>query len=420
MAHHDFEPRLPIPGRGAVALPELAGTLSVRERDLADAERDFGGHVHRRPLAVAFPATAVDVATLVRFGRAHGIPVVPRGAGHSVDGQALVSGGIAIDMSTLGGVRPFGPDRISVDAGARWRAVVDTSLRSGTVPPVLPDYLELSVGGLLSTGGFGGASHRYGSQADNVHDLDVVTPDGELVTCSPTTNPALFDAVRGTQGRHGIITRATVALTRAPSKVRRHRLTYHDLGAYLEDQRRLVDELRFDHVDGQAQYADGRWRFVLEAVSAQSPPIDDLRHDSAEIVEATYREFVDRILPIEARLRSTGSWYHPHPRANVLLPGASAGQVLASALAELTPEMLGVGGSVLLYLFPTARITAPHVPKARDPHTVLFGVQRTAPPGDLVTLQRMREANAALHATARRLGGASYAYPLDATDAQAA
>ncbi len=420
MAHHDFEPRLPIPGRGAAALPELAGTLSVRERDLADAERDFGGHVHRRPLAVAFPATAVDVATLVRFGRTHGIPVVPRGAGHSVDGQALVADGIAIDMSTLGGVRPVGPDRISADGGARWRAVVEASLRGGTVPPVLPDYLELSVGGLLSTGGFGGASHRYGSQADNVHDLDVVTPDGELVTCSPTVEPELFDAVRGTQGRHGIITRATVALTRAPSAVRRHRLTYHDLGAYLGDQRRLVDEPRFDHVDGQARYVDGRWSFVLEAVSTHSPSLDDLAHDSAEIIEATYREFVDRIQPIEAQLRSTGSWYHPHPRANVLLPGAHAERVLAGAFAELTPEMLGVGGSVLLYLFPTARVHAPHVPKARDPYTVLFGVQRTSAPGDLVALQRMREANAALHATARRLGGASYAYPLDATDARAA
>ncbi|MEV6908586.1 FAD-binding protein [Amycolatopsis sp. NPDC051071] len=420
MAHHEFGPRLAIPGRGAVALPELAGTLSVRERDLADAERDFGGHVHRRPLAVAFPATAVDVAALVRFGRTHGIPVVPRGAGHSVDGQALVSDGIAIDMSTLKEVRPVDQDRISVDAGARWRAVVDTSLRDGTVPPVLPDYLELSVGGLLSTGGFGGASHRYGSQADNVHDLDVVTPDGELVTCSPTTNPELFDAVRGTQGRHGIITRATVALTRAPSTVWWHRLTYHDLGAYLGDQRRLVDELRFDHVDGQARFVDGHWRFILEAVSTRSPPIDDLACDSAEIIEAAYREFADRILPIEARSRSTGSWYHPHPRANVLLPGKHAETVLTEAFAELTPELLGTGGSVLLYLFPTARVQAPNVPKARDPYTVLFGVQRTSPPGDFVALQRMREANAALHATARRLGGASYAYPLDATDAQAA
>lgn len=420
-----------VPRRGAVTLPAFVGGISVRDGDLAAAARDFGHHVHRRPLAVLRPGSAFDVAEIMRFGRAHGLPVVARGAGHSVDGQAQVQGGIVVDMSSLAGVHAAGPDRISVDAGARWSAVVAVTLPHGTAPPVLTDYLELSVGGTLSVGGIGGASHRHGCQADNVHELDVVTPSGELLTCSATRNASLFDAVRGSQGQHGIITRATLALAPAPAAARCHRLTYHDLGTYLADQRRLIEEERFDHVDGQARYVDGSgWRYVLEAVSAYTPPdepddralLRDLAHErgSEEVVTGSYGDFLGRFVHIAAHLWSIGSWQLPHPRCNLLLPGRHAETVVSEVLVDLAPELLGLGGSVLLYAIPSARIAAPNVPTARDPLTVVLGVQRTAPPDDQWTLDRMRQANAALHQRAREIGGASYAYPSAHHDARAA
>jgi hypothetical protein len=408
------------PGPGVVAVPELDGVLSTRDSELTAASADFGNRVHHRPLAVLRPGSAADIAAIVRFGRGCGLAVVPRGSGHSVDGQAQIRGGIVVDMSSLAAVHSCGPDGISVDTGATWSAVVAATLARGLVPPVLPDYLELTVGGTLAAGGIGGASHRYGCQADNVRDLEVVTPDGELIACSPTRNADLFDAVRGTQGEHGIITRATLELMPAPSAARRYLLSYSDLGAFLADQRRLIANQRFDHLLGQARHA-GRagWEYLLEAVRTYTPPqepddralLDDLSHDRrSETAETSgYADFLHRLDPLVADLRSTGSWQQdPHPRCNVLLPGRHAEAIISGELSGCEPADIGEGGSVLIYAIPTARLAAPQMPKAQDPVTVVFGVQRTAPLGDPGTVERMRRANAELSATTKLLGGAGY------------
>ncbi|MBO0655511.1 FAD-binding protein [Streptomyces triculaminicus] len=417
------------------AVPGLRGVLSTREADLDAAARDFGNRVRRRPLAVLRPADAGDVAAVVRFGREHGITVVPRGAGHAVDGQAQARDGIVVDLSSLDGVGEAGPDAVTVDAGARWDAVADAVLPAGLTPIVLPDHLGLTVGGTLSAGGFGGTSHRHGCVADTVRDLEVVTRSGERVTCSPTGNAALFDAVRGTQGEHGIVTRATLALTRAPGAARRHLLPYRDLGTFLADQRRLIEDGRFHHVEGQARPAgDGEgagWVFVLEAMAAFDPPhepddralLAGLSHRrGAEETETTgYGDFLRRAAPLEARLRDTGSWQDdPHPRCNVLLPGRHAEDVIAATLAGLTAADIGPGGGVLLYPVPTERILAPHAPKAAgDAVTVLFGLQRTAPRGDPDALERMLRGNEALREAAAAVGGVRYTAPTAFHEARA-
>ncbi|WP_318219316.1 FAD-binding protein [Streptomyces sp. SCL15-6] len=404
-----------------LGLPPLRGTLSTRDSDLAAAARDFGNRIHLRPVAVLRPADAEDVATIVRFGRENGFAVVPRGAACSVDGQAQTSDGIVVDLSSLSAVGEPAPGLVRVDGGARWQGVLDATLPCGRVPLVVPDHLGLSVGGTLSVGGIGGTSHRYGSVADNVLELEVVTASGDLLTCSPVRRPELFDAVRGSLGRYGIITGATLALTGARSSARAYRLVYHDCAAFLADQQRLVHEGRFEHVEGHAHRSGtSGWVFVLEAMQSFDTPhepddtalLEGLTHHHVDTIETvSYRDFLGRVAPLEARLRALGSWqHHPHPRCNVLLPGLEAEALITRTLAGLTEEDIGPGGSVLLYPIPTARLAAPHVPKARDALTVVFGLQRTAPPDQPELLDRMVRDNLALRAAARKAGGADYAY----------
>lgn len=406
-------------------VPELRGRLSTDEYHLDAASADFGNLVRRRPRAVLHPRGAADVAAMVRYGREHGVAVVPRGAGHTVDGQAQVQDGIVVDLAGLAEVAAPGPDRISVGAGAPWSSVIDATLPAGLTPPVVPDYLALSVGGTLSAGGISGTSHRYGCIADNVHDLDVVTPSGELVTCSATRNRGLFDAVRATQGEHGIIVRATLGLTAAKRNARRYLLAYHDLGAFLADQWRLIVDRRFHHVGGQALLLpDEGWRYVLEAVATFTGPdqpkddslLSDLRYErgAEQIATTSFGEFLDRIVPVEAHLRMTGAWGYPHPRCTVMLPGARAEAIVAETLGGLAADTLGseLGGNILLYPIPTARLVAPNMPKAReDAVTVVFGVQRTAPPDEPGLVAEMQRGNAELRARAKRAGGATYTYP---------
>ena len=377
---------------GAAGVPPLDGELSTRDADLVAASTDFGHRIRQRPLAVLRPAAASDVASIVRFARDAGLPLAARGAGHSVDGQTLVRNGIVVDLTSLAGVGPVGPDRIEVQAGARWDAVVDATLPAGLTPPVLPDHLALTVGGTVSAGGVGGTSHRYGSVADNVVALQVVTREGELVACPPE----LFDEVRATQGEHGIITGVTLALDRAPETVRLESRPHATPGALLRDQLELVSRPEVRHVTGLARRVADRWEYVAEVAADGGP------HG--------YREFLDRLIPIERRLRATGGWQRdPHPRCTVLLPGRHAAEVIADVLAWTGPDDLGATGSVLIYPIPTERLRAPRLPRADDDVTVVFGMQRTAPRDDPSALERMLRANEALRATAVRLGGAVYA-----------
>ena len=113
------------------------------------------------------------------------------------------------------------------------------TLAQGKTPPVLTDYLELSVGGTLIVGGVGGTTSAFGVQSDNVIDIEVVTGEGKKVTCSASDNAGLFNAVRAGLGQLGVITKATLKLVAAPESVRRFLLVYPDLATMLRDERLL-------------------------------------------------------------------------------------------------------------------------------------------------------------------------------------
>ena len=164
-----------------------------------------------------------------------------------------------------------------VDAGATWREVLAATLPRGLVPPVLPDYLDLSVGGILAVGGVGSRTWRSGVAADNLLELRVVTGRGERVSCSPARNPRLFDAVRAGLGQVAVVIGATLPLVEAPRMVRRFLLFYPDLATMLGDQRLLTGQPRFEAVQGAVLAAPaGGWRFRLEVVKEFSgdPPDD--------------------------------------------------------------------------------------------------------------------------------------------------
>ena len=228
-------------GAGLVAAPGAATPALTIDA----ASTDFGRLVTRKPRAVDRPAAAADIAGLLREASANGVKVAARGQGHSTYGRSLVEDGRVVDMSALGTIGEVAADRVAVEAGATWRDVLDATLKHGLTPPVLTNYLGLSVGGTLAVGGIGGSSSRHGMQTDQVLELDVVTAGGRQLRCSPSANRDLFDAVRAGLGQCGIVTRATLRLVRAPQRVRRFQLFYRDLATLVADQRRMLDDGRF-------------------------------------------------------------------------------------------------------------------------------------------------------------------------------
>lgn len=368
------------------------------EETLTLAATDWGGTVHRKPRWVVRPADEDGIAAAFRYAAAHRIPIRARGQGHSLDGRAQADGGIVLDMRGWTGIRWSGTALIA-EAGALWSEVLAATLPRGLTPPVLTDYLELSVGGTLSAGGIGGATQHYGLQTDNVLELDVLTPDGRSHTCSAAREPELFDAVRAGGGRHGVILRATLRLVPARTSTTRYKLHYRDLPAFLVDQRRLLAEGRFDHLVGQAVPDGGGWRYFIEAARHRGGDSSggdllggdprDADRDTAglswherEVEHGPHFEFLNQMAPNVALLREIGHWYRPHPWLNLLLPDSGARASITGTLAALTTTGLGETGLSLIYPFHTGKIRTPGVVLPAEPTAFLFALLPTATSAD--------------------------------------
>jgi FAD/FMN-containing dehydrogenase len=400
---------------GAVAVPDLDGELVLDPAALAGTADDYGHIVHRTPVAVLRPGSVADVVTLVRYAARHGLQVAMRGQGHSTYGQSQVAAGVVIDSRTLDTIHEIRPDRAVVDAGATWYDLVRATLARGLTPPVLTDYVELSVGGTLSVGGIGGTTWRYGLQVDTALELEVVTGTGELVRCSASRHSALFHAVLGGLGQFGIVVRATVALVPAPARARGYQLHYADLDTYLADQRRLLAARRFDSLEGQAAAtAGGGWEFFVDAAAYWTGREPDdaaltrgLRADPARTVvtDYTYAGWVDRLRPTVEFLKSIGAWSLPHPWIDVFLPASRTRDVVAATLDGLTVADTGQG-PVLLYPFRTGPLRRPLVEVPTEPVAFLFSLLRTTVPP--ATVAQQLAGNRVLYERTRDAGGRRY------------
>ncbi|MBD2895361.1 putative oxidoreductase ORF5 in fasciation locus [Actinomadura sp. RB99] len=361
--------------------------------------RDFGGIVERAPARVVRPTGADEVVEALREARARRLEAVPRGCGHSTFGQSL-TGGICLDMRGLAGVEDVAAGRAVAGAGTTWREVLAATLPHGLAPPVLTDFLDVTVGGTLSAGGVGGASHRYGTQADHVLGLDVVTGGGTVpcspVACSPRVRPDLFDRVRGGLGRHGVITSAALRLVPAPERVLTCTIPCRDAAGLL----RVQGEVAADDIAGQAKPSPDGWRYEVKATLYGDGPVPP---GTTETEELPFLAFADRMRPDVEELVALGEWARPHPWVMVFLPRDRAADVIEATLKEMAPHDLGLSGVVLI-----KALRVGHVPMlAAPPEPVLFSVLKTASPG-CAPVPEMLAANRALLDRARAAGGTGY------------
>jgi cytokinin dehydrogenase len=399
-------------------LPTLRGEISQEKTQLDIAELDFGKIRRRRPLAVLRPADAGDVVTAVTFCRQEQIALATRGCAHSAGGQMMAPGGLVIDMKSLDKVLEITDDYIDVEAGISWSAVLEATMASGRTPPVVTDWLGVSVGGTISMGGFGFMSFNRGTQMDHLLELEVVTGSGKRYVCSASQGKELFDAVRGTHGQFGIITRARIPLEVAPEAVRMLQVCYGSLRNLLEDMRRIVREGEANLVHGFAaeksidsvatrmnsKDAMSLSRADIERVLLSVPgdwiynlEVSDLIHAKrtprppeprslgglpgmADTWELSWKDFCFRRPPLILEEEDKGA--APHPELTVFLPLDDRGIDLAVNEFERLHPATDIGqGPVLFFSLDKRLITAPflRLPKAQ-PYGFFLGILRRADP----------------------------------------
>src|SRR5262245_19668677 len=410
-------------------LPPLDGELRFDKASRIAAADDFGHIVHQTPEGVLLPGSDQDVATTIRWAGGLDRKIAPQGQSHSVYGRAQVRAGIVIDMAPLRTVHDVQNDRVVVDAGAKWSEVLAAALPQGLTPPVLTDYLELSIGGTLVVGGIGGTTSQYGMQSDNVLELAVVTGTGDQVTCSPDSNADLFDAVRVGLGQVAVITRATLKLIPAPEQVRRYVLTYPDLRTLLADERLLAADNRFDAVQGAVLPTPTGWKYRLDAVaqfSGNNPPDDDallagLSDDrpTAQVSTVPSVDDLNRLAALEQLLRSNGQWFSPHLWLPTFVGDAEVESVVSGELATLTPAALGPFGQVVLSAFRSQAVTSLLLRLPADHLVYAFNLIRIPTTNDVTEADRLVTANRAIYERVWAAGGTLYpvsAFPMSRDD----
>jgi FAD/FMN-containing dehydrogenase len=410
--------------------PLLDGELRFDEVTRRGRADDFGHIVHRVPESVLLPESADDVAKTIQWAASRGGRFAPQGQRHSTFGRSQVAGGIVADMSTLRHIGPVDGDRVVVEAGATWSDVLRATLAQGKAPPVLTDYLELSVGGTLTVGGIGGTTSVFGVQSDNVTDMEVVTGEGKRVACSASDNADLFNAVRAGLGQVGVITKATLKLVAAPQSVRRFLLAYPDLATLLRDERLLSADDRFDSVQGAIAAApSGSLVFRLDAAKyfhADAPDdnalLAGLSDDPAQRQPMTigFFDYLNRFAAFEATLRANGQWFFPHPWLMTFIGDSRVEPVVNAELDALDPARdLGPFGQVALVPIRRPAISSPLLRMPADDLCYAFNLVRVPPTGDASEASRLVDANKAGYGRVKAAGGTLYpvsAFPMSKGD----
>ncbi len=207
-------------------------SLEDYRRDMADYEG--------MPAVVIKPSSESEVVKVVQFAAKNRVPIVPRGAGSSLTGAAVLEGAIVLDMRNMSQI-------VKIDL-VNWYAQVQPGISLDDLnkelkkhgfffPPDPASSYICTVGGAIAEGSGGLRCVKYGTMKDWVISLRVVLPNGEVARFGEplAKNRAGYDLVHlmvGSEGTLGIITEAHLKIIPLPEvPIRRLLVTFGDWDA---------------------------------------------------------------------------------------------------------------------------------------------------------------------------------------------
>src|SRR5918993_1551852 len=200
----------------------LSTTSAVREHH----SRGESHHAAALPHAVVFPESTEAVQAVVLACAMHRCPIVPFGAGSSLEGHVNpIHGGVSIDMTKMNNVLRVSADDLdaTVQAGVT-RKQFEKHLRATGLVFHLDPGADATLGGMAATRASGTTAVRYGTMREAVLGLTVVLADGQVIRTGGRARKSSsgYDLTRlfvGSEGTLGVITELTLRLHGLPEAV---------------------------------------------------------------------------------------------------------------------------------------------------------------------------------------------------------
>ena len=174
------------------------------------------GRVDPTAASLAAPASDTAAAALVCSAGDDGARVIPRGLGRAYNNAAQSAGGLVLSTARLGRIISLDPATglAACEAGVSLEQLIVAGLPSGWFVPVSPGTRQVTVGGAIAADVHGKNHHIAGSFTRHVRELTLLLPTGEARVLTPGGDPRLFWATAGGLGLTGLVTRATIQLTK--------------------------------------------------------------------------------------------------------------------------------------------------------------------------------------------------------------
>jgi FAD/FMN-containing dehydrogenase len=244
---------------------------------------NWAGNVHASPRTIVQPASLDELRAAVIDAAHRGETVRVAGAGHSF-APLCATDGTLLGLALLSGIDRIDPETgdATIRAGSRIADLGAPLLAAGRAFANQGDIDRQAIAGAVSTGTHG-TGRTHGSFASMMRAVELMRPDGELVTID-ATDPERLRAAALSLGLFGVITRVTLATV--PAYKLREQTQSLPFDACLD----TFLDIERTHRNAEFWWLPGHDRCVLKSfVETDEPPF---RPESPEAPPGTLERYL--------------------------------------------------------------------------------------------------------------------------------
>ena len=276
------------------------------------------------PDIVCFPHTTEEVSTIIGIAAECGLPVIPFGAGTSLEGHVhAIHGGVTVCLREMKHILRVSPEDLHahVQAGVT-QVQLNKALQNTGLTFFMDPGAECTIGGMAATGASGTTAVRYGTMRENVLGLTVVLADGRIIHSGGEArkSSAGYDLTRlfiGSEGTLGVITEVRIRLHPIPEAISAAVCTFQTIRGAVETvialiqigvpiaRVELLDERQIDAINrySKTNYPVAPTLFFefhgdnIDHVSQQAEMVQALseEHGGSQFVSSTVLEERDKL-----------------------------------------------------------------------------------------------------------------------------